>query len=109
MQSQILDDISTLNSSIISSAKFNRTITVIRNSDQQSPDSIGFGENILPFVSRQGASSNKDVEIFYALTDQNTKNVEELKLKEIDYLSDEGWIVSLPLDCRSLKLALRFF
>jgi hydroxymethylpyrimidine/phosphomethylpyrimidine kinase len=49
------------------------------------------------------------VEIFYALTDQNSKNVEELKLTEIEYLSSQGKTVSLPVDCRSLKLALRFF
>lgn len=73
-----------------------------------SPETGVLGESILPFVSRANAST-KDVEVFYAITDQNAKNIEELKLKEIDYLTSDGKTVSLPLDCRSLKLALRFF
>lgn len=92
---------------MISSPSISRNITVLRD-PQISPETGVLGESILPFVSRANTST-KDVEVFYAITDQNAKNIEELKLKEIDYLTSDGKTVSLPLDCRSLKLALRFF
>ncbi len=91
---------------MISSPSISRNITVLR--DPQISPETGVGESILPFVSRTNAST-KDVEVFYAITDQNAKNIEELKLKEIDYITSDGKTVSLPLHCRSLKLALRFF
>ena len=107
MQSQTFDDLTTLNSSMMSNPSLtNRTFTVIRNPQNSADLPV---EGILPsFVSRQG-SSDKDVEIFYAQTDQSAKTLEELKLTEIDYLSQEGKTVTLPIDCRNLKLALRFF
>lgn len=51
MQSQQIDDTSTLNSSMMSTSTINRNITVLRN-PQQSPDTGVIGESILPFVSR---------------------------------------------------------
>ena len=53
--------------------------------------------------------SSKDVEIFYSLSQAISDTSQPPQLAELDYLSSEGKIVQIPLDCRKLKLALRFF
>jgi hypothetical protein len=69
---------------------------------------------------RGHASNLKNVEIFYLLNPKNDTieedalNISELqnelyRLTEIDYTKDETKVVKIPIDCRKMRLAIRFF